>query len=47
MKTSLQVNEFTSINGEQCQSMFLALARQNRNEVQNRQAFATRNHSAA
>jgi len=32
---------------EQCQSLFLALARQNRNEAQNREALATRNHSAA
>jgi predicted anti-sigma-YlaC factor YlaD len=32
---------------EQCQSLFLALARQTRNEAQNRKDLATRNHSAA
>jgi hypothetical protein len=31
----------------QCQSLLLALARQDRDEAQNRQALATRNHSAA
>jgi len=32
---------------EQCQNLLLALARQDRDEAQNRQALATRNHSAA
>jgi len=31
----------------QCQSLFLALARQSRNEAVNRQTLSTRNNSAA
>ena len=32
---------------EQCQCLFLALARQNRDEALNREVLATKNHSAA
>ena len=32
---------------EQCQCLFLALARQKRNEAQNRETLATKDHPAA